>query len=201
MGVAIDKIRNVAFVGHSGAGKTTLGEAILHKLGLTTRLGSVDDSTSMLDYDDEAKERKHTVDSSLFHFEHGGHLLNFIDTPGMPDYCGPAIAALAGVETAAVVISAAAGIGVNTRRMFNAAKTYGLARMVVVTRLDAENANLTDVLAGIRETFGPECHPINLPAGGGKTIIDCLTNDSGDADALDVSECHTALMDRHRRDR
>ena len=195
MGAEIDRIRNVAFVGHSGAGKTTLGEAILHKAGLTTRLGSVDDGTSMLDYDDEAKERKHTVDSSLFYFEHNGHLLNFIDTPGMPDYCGQAIAALAGVETAAVVVSAAAGIGVNTRRMFNAAKTYGLARMIIVTRLDAENANLTDVLAGIRETFGPECHPINLPAGSGKKIIDCLASESGEADALDVGECHTALMD------
>jgi elongation factor G len=196
MGIEIDKVRNVAFVGHSGAGKTTLGEALLHRAGLTTRLGSVDDGTSMLDYDEEAKERRQTVDSSLFYFEHEGHLLNFIDTPGMPDYCGPAIAANAAVETAVVVISAAAGIGVNTRRMFNVAKSYGLARMIVVSRLDAENANVSDVFRGIRETFGHECHPINLPTGGGKGVIDCLANTSGEADLLDVGACHTALIDR-----
>ncbi len=196
MGIEIDKVRNVAFVGHSGAGKTTLGEALLHKAGLTTRLGSVDDGTSMLDFDEEAKERRHTVDSALFYFQHEGHLLNFIDTPGMPDYCGQAIAANAAVETAIVVVSAAAGVGVNTRRMFNVAKSYGLARMIVVTRLDAENANVSDVLSSIRETFGHECHPINLPTGGAKGVIDCLTHDSGVADVLDVGECHTALIDR-----
>lgn len=190
-----DQIRNVALVGHSGAGKTTLGEAILHKAGLTTRLGSVDDGTTVLDYDDESKDRRHTVDSALCHLQHEGHLLNFIDTPGMPDYCGQAIAAIAAVETAAVVVSAAAGIGVNTRRMFNIAKNHGLGRMIIVTRLDAENANLPDVLAAIRETFGHECHPINLPTNGGKGVIDVLTNTSGEADVLDVGECHTALID------
>ncbi len=196
MGMEIEKIRNVALVGHSGAGKTTLGEALLHKAGLTTRLGSVDDGTSLLDYDDESKERRQSVDSALFHFVHEGHLLNFIDTPGMPDYCGPAIAALAGVETAAIIISAAAGIGVNTRRMFNAARNYGLARMIIVSRLDAENANAADVFKTIQDTFGHECHPINLPTGGGKGVIDCLAQDDGDADLLDVGACHTALIDR-----
>lgn len=191
----IDKIRNVALVGHSGAGKTTLGEAILHKAGLTTRLGNVDDGTSVLDYDEEAKERKHSIDSAVFHIEHNGHLLNFIDTPGMPDYCGQAIAALAGVETVAIVISASAGIGVNTRRMFKAAGDYGLARMLVVSRLDAENLSLSDVMTGIRETFGGECYPINLPTGGGQGVVDCLANESGEADVLDVGECHTALLD------
>ncbi len=196
MGVfQIDKIRNVALVGHSGAGKTTLGEAILHKVGLTTRLGSVDDGSSLLDYDEESKERKHSIDSSLLHCEHAGHLLNLIDTPGMPDYSGPSLAALAGVETAAVVISAASGIGVNTRRMFNAAAQYGLARMIIVTRLDAENLNLPDLLRGIQETFGLECKPINLPARGGRGVIDCLAMDAGEADVSDVGECHTALID------
>jgi len=195
MAFQIGSIRNIALVGHSGAGKTTLGEAMLYKHGLTTRLGSVEDGSSVLDYDDEAKERKHTVDSSLCYLEHDGHLLNIIDTPGMPDYCGTAIAALAAVETAVVVISAAAGIGVNTRRMFNIARDYGLARMIVISRIDAENVNLDDILTAVRETLGPQCHPINLPTGGGKAVIDCLASESGDADVLDVAECHTALID------
>ena len=191
----IDTIRNVAFFGHAAAGKTTLGEAILHKAGLTTRLGDVDDGTSMLDYDEESKERRHSVDSCLFHMDHDGHLLNFVVTPGMPDYCGTAIAAVAAIETAVVVVSAAAGIGVNTRRMFNIAKDFGLARMIVISRIDAENIQLGDVLDSVRETFGHQCHPLNLPTGGGKAVIDCLTNKSGSADVFDVGECHTALID------
>ncbi len=191
----IDRIRNVAFLGHAAAGKTTLGEAILLKAGKTTRLGSVDDGSSTLDWDDESKERAHSTDSSVYHIEHEGHLLNFVDTPGMPDYAGPAIAALAAVDTAAVVVSAAAGIGVNTRRMFNLARDHGLARMIIVTRVDAENIQLGDIMSAITETFGKECYPINLPSGGGKGVVDCMGNESGDVDVLDVGECHTALLD------
>jgi elongation factor G len=192
---AIEQIRNLALVGHAAAGKTTLGEAILHKLGLTTRLGNVDDGSSVLDFDEESKERRHSVDSALFYGEHNGHLLNFIVTPGMPDYSGLSISALSAAETAAVVISASGGIGVNTRRMFNAAKEAGLARMIIITRIDAENVQLADIVAAVRETFGNECRPINLPTGGGKAVIDCLANAAGDADILDVGECHTALID------
>ena len=191
----VGDIRNVAFVGHSAAGKTTLGEALLLKTGLTTRLGSVEDGSSILDYDEESKERKHSVDSSAFFVEHEGKLINVVDTPGMPDYCGLAISALAGVDTAAVVISAAAGIGVNTRRMFHLAGEHGLARMIVVTRIDAENADLAELVSDIRETFGNECHPINLPAERGKKVIDVLQVEEGSADILDVKQCHTELLE------
>ncbi len=188
-------IRNVAFVGHSGAGMTSLGEAILYKAGVTNRLGSVDDGTSILDYEEEAKERKQSVDSTFFHVEHAGTLINAFDTPGTPDYCGTAIASLAAVETAVVVVSAAAGVGVNTRRMFNTAGDYGLARVVVINRIDAESADLEGVFDGIRECFGPACHPINLPADGGKRVVDVLASEGGSADILDVARCHTELTD------
>ena len=194
-GQQVGDIRNITLVGHSSAGKTTLGEAILLKAGVTNRLGSVDDGSSMLDHDDESRERKHSVDSAAFHIEYNGKLLNFVDTPGMPDYCGPAIASLAGVDTALIAISAAAGIGVNTRRMFNAAKAYGLARMVVITRIDAENTNLEEVLGTIKETFGQECYPINLPAGGSQKIINLLKESEGSADLLDVARAHTELIE------
>ncbi len=191
----VEDIRNVAIVGHAGAGKTTLGEAILLKAGVTNRLGSVDDGSSVLDYDDEAKERGHSLDSSVFHVKHGDKLLNFIDTPGMPDYCGPALASLIGVETALIAISAAAGIGTNTRRMFQAAGQFGLARMIVITRIDAENANLEELYSAIHETFGHSCRAINLPAGGGKSTIDVLASESGSADILDVAQAHTELIE------
>ena len=188
-------IRNVTLVGHSSAGKTTLSEAILLKAGITNRLGSVDDGSSMLDHDEESRERKHSVDSSVFHVEHDGKLLNFVDTPGMPDYVGPALASLAAADTALIVVSAAGGIGVNTRRMFNAAHNYGLARMIVITRVDAENVDLEDVLGGIKESFGHECQPINLPTDGGKNVIDLLKTEEGTADLLDVAQAHTNLVE------
>lgn len=196
MGVhTVAEMHNVALVGHAAAGKTTLGEAILHKLGKSTRLGNVDDGSAVLDYDDESKERRHSIDSSLLYYERHGKLVNIVVTPGMPDYAGPAIAALSAVETAVVCISAVNGIGVNTRRMFHAAREAGLARMIVVTKIDHENANLEEVMNQIKETFGTECHPINLPADGGKRVIDVLAVEDGKADILDVRKCHTELLD------
>ena len=127
-GHQVGDIRNIAIVGHAGCGKTSLGEAILNKAGVTNRLGRVDDGSSSLDFDDESKERKQSIDSRVFYVEHNETLLNLIDTPGVPDYCGTAIASLAGVETAVVVVSAASGVEVNTRRMFSAAGDFGLAR-------------------------------------------------------------------------
>jgi elongation factor G len=194
-GHQVEDIRNIALVGHSSAGKTTLGEALLLKAGVTNRLGSVDDGSSLLDHDEESRERKHSVDSAVFYVEHNGKLLNFIDTPGMPDYVGMAMAGLMGADTACIVVSGSSGIGVNTRRMFNAAGDAGLARMIVVTRVDAENLNLEEVLGGIRETFGPACHPVNLPADGGRRVVDLLTETEGAADVLDVAAAHTELVE------
>jgi elongation factor G len=191
----IADIRNVAFVGHSAAGKTTLAEAILFRAGVTTRLGNVDEGSSILDHEEEARERRHSIDSAPLFVEHQGKLLNIIDTPGMPDYNGPAIAALSAVETAVVVVSAASGIGVNTRRMFNSARDFGLARMVVISRIDAENVNLEEMLSAVRETFGHECHPINLPTNGGRGLINVFDSTEGDSDLGDAGEAHTALID------
>ncbi|WP_320046883.1 elongation factor G [uncultured Ilyobacter sp.] len=188
-------IRNVAFVGHTGAGMTSIGEAILHKAGVTNRLGSVDDGTSMLNYDEEEKERAQSLESAFYHIEHNGTLINAFDTPGTPDYSGTAIASLAAVETAIVVIGANGGIGVNTRRMFNLAGDYGLARMIVINRIDADNVNLEDILGGIRETFGAQCHPVFLPADGGKKMINVLDKAEGAADVLDVASCHTGVVE------
>ncbi len=189
------EIRNFALVGHAAAGKTTLAEAMLHKAGVTNRFGSVDDGTSHLDYDEESKDRRHSVEASLAFLEHGGKLLNLIDTPGMPDYCGHAIAGVSAVETAVIVISAAGGIGANTRRMFNVARDLGLARFLVINRIDAENANLPELLAAVRETFGGAVRPFNLPADGHKSLIDLLTSGEGGSDVSSPAEARTALLD------
>ncbi len=188
-------IRNIALVGHGGSGKTSLAEAILHACGVTNRLGSVADGTSVLDSLDEEKERQCSIESHMCHVQHDGKEINLVDTPGAPAFIGPAIAALMGVETAVCVVSATGGIEVNTRRMMDKAKEFGLARAIVVNKINGENVNLTELLAQVKETFGQECLPINLPTGGGKGVVDCFANDSGESDLGDVAEAHEAVVE------
>ena len=195
-GYTTNDIRNVTIVGHGGSGKTSLCDAFLHLTGVTNRLGSVGDKTSHLDADDEEKDRGYSIESHVLHVQQDGKVLNLIDTPGAPDFIGPAIASLAAVETALVVVHAAAGIQVNTRRMLDQSRNFGLARMIVINRIDAENADLEGLLAGLRESFGPEITPVNLPAGGGKSVTDCVINDAGDADFSSVAEVHTNIVER-----
>lgn len=190
-----NKIRNIAIVGHSGSGKTTLAEAMLHKAGVTNRMGSVADGTSILDYSDEAKEKQSSIDSALCNLRHKGLHVNVIDTPGTRAFCGPAIAALTAVETVVLVIDAASGIQVNTRKMFDMAKSYGLGVWIVINKIDAPNIDLAQLLSDVQESFGAECVPLNLPAGGGKSVTDCFANDSGDADFSDVAEAHTGVIE------
>jgi elongation factor G len=188
-------IRNIVLVGHGGAGKTTLAEAVLHAAGVTSRLGSVDDGSSTLDYSDIAKERKHSVDPTLAYYDHAGKSINLIDTPGYPDFIGGALGSMGGADTAVVVVSAAAGIEVNTRRLFRAAGDLGMARAIVVSKIDAENADIEGLLGVLIETFGQACKPINLPAGGGTSVVDCFQAESGSSDFGDVAASHTELVE------
>jgi elongation factor G len=158
-------IRNVALIGHGAVGKTTLADLLLFKSGAATRAGSVDDGSSLLDTDEEAKHHKHSITSTVVHFSHSGKYVNVIDTPGYPDFIGQAIGALRAVETAVVVLSASAGIEVNTRRTFNLAGQEGLGRMVVVNKCDLDNLNFERILESLQDTFGNACVPMNLPVG------------------------------------
>jgi len=170
-------IRNVAFVGHGASGKTSLVEGILFKAGATKRLGSVDDGTSISDFDSEEKERKTTIDSSILHCSWQDREINIIDTPGYPDFISGAIGALSAVETAIVVIAATSGIQVNTQKMWDIASDAGLARVVVITKMDGENIDFPALLDSIQNTFGEECIPLMLPVGHGsgfKGVIDML---------------------------
>jgi len=188
-------IRNVVFLGHGGAGKTTLGEAMLHAAKVTTRFGSVNDGTTVLDWSDIARERKHSVDPSLAYFEHAGRTINLIDTPGYPDFIGGAVCGLAGADAAVVVISAPAGIEVNTRRLFKAAQDAHLPIAIVINKIDHENVELERLLGQIAETFGPTCKPMNLPTGGNKGVIDCFGNSTGQADFGSVEKAHMQLTE------
>ena len=188
-------IRNLVLLGHGGCGKTSLAEAILHKTGATNRLGSVDEKTSICDYYDEEKEHQHSVQSALIHTNHAGKLINIIDTPGSPDFIGPAIAAIPAAETAAILISAPAGIEINTRKLFELATNHNLTRLIVINKIDAENIDIPELLKNIHETFGPQCRCANLPAADKPSVIDCIENESGDSPVMDIAHAHTELIE------
>jgi elongation factor G len=191
-----EAIRTVALVGHAGAGKTTLVEALLHQAGAITSPGSVEKGNTVCDFDPLEKTHGHSMNSALVNFPSGDVHVHVIDTPGYPDFVGQSIEALAAVETAAVVINAQTGIELTTTRMMKWAASRGLCRMLIVNKIDADNVDLPRLLGQIQETFGKECLPINLPAHGGQDLVDCFFNPDGDSDFSSVKAAHSALVDQ-----
>ena len=191
----VENIRNIVLVGHGGAGKTSLAEALLHKTGTTNRLGAVQDKTSILDSADDEKEKQCSIDSAICSVSHGGKHINIVDTPGSTDFCGQAIASLAAAETAVLVVSATAGIEVNTRKMMERASRYGLSRFIVINKIAAENAHVEPLIGALQEIFGPTCLPLNLPKPGYKGVVDCFTHESGDTAFGDVASAHEGVVE------
>ncbi|MCS7046305.1 MAG: GTP-binding protein, partial [Gemmataceae bacterium] len=195
-----DDIRTVALVGHEVAGKTSLADALVYKAKATDRRGCVDDGTSLSDFDDEEKRQKYSIDSSVLHLDHQGKRIYLIDTPGKPDFVGQALAALNAVETAVVVVSATAGVQVNTRRLFNEAGKRGLARILVINRLDGDNIQFADLLRNIRGTFGSRCVLFNAPNGVGPAFTGLVSVLQPPASLpagcpVDIDAERTALID------
>ena len=193
---ATENIRTVALVGDGAAGKTTLTEALLARGGAIAAAGSVERGSTVSDFDPIEKTYQHSLRASLTHLEIGNTRIHLIDTPGFPDFIGQAIGALDAVETAAVVINAAAGPQMIAARMMEWAAARKLCRLVVINRIDAENVDLPAILASVRGAFGRECLPINLPADGARRVVDCFFNPSGDADFSSVEAAHRALVDQ-----
>ena len=161
---ATESIRAVALVGHGGAGKTTLAEALLFRAGAIAAKGAVEKGNTVCDFDAQEKTAGHSLNSALVNFAAEGVHVHLVDTPGYPDFAGQSIAALAGVDTALVVINAQTGIELMTERMMRAAKQRGLARMIVINKIDADNVDLPGLVAEIRERFGKQCMLLDLPA-------------------------------------
>ena len=124
--VRVEDIRNVALCGHGSCGKTTLVDKMLVKTGTVNAVPSVDDGTSICDFDEEEKTHHYTIEASVAHFDHAGKHFQVIDTPGYPDFIGQAVGAMRGVDMAAIVVNAQSGIEVNTRRVFAEAAKAGL---------------------------------------------------------------------------
>ncbi|MGO4223188.1 elongation factor G [Lysobacter sp. TAF61] len=201
MSYSTQSIRNVALAGHPGAGKTTLFEALLQAGGAIQTAGSIERGSTVSDFDAIEKQRGHSVDSAIASIDHvaanGQSIhLNLIDTPGYPDFRGPALSAFGAVETVVIVVDADSGVEYGTRRMMEYAKGRNLCRALVINKIDHEAASAERVLAELRDTFGPECLPLNLPADGGKKVIDCLGNTTGDSDLGPVADWHQKIIDQ-----
>ena len=136
-----DDIKNIAFAGHGTCGKTSLIESLLHVGGAIARLGALEEGTTVCDYDEQEKERKHSLDLSCASVESGETLLQLLDTPGYRDFVGGFYNAVAAVDCVAVVVAADEGVRPNTRKVWEAAQKMNLPCVVVINRLDREHAD------------------------------------------------------------
>ena len=170
-------IRNVAVVGHSGAGKTQLVSALLFDAGAVNRLGRVDDGTTVTDYDEEAIARKHTLACGLAYVEWNKHKINLIDTPGIANFLSDARAALRVADAALVVVDGVHGSEVSTEKVWAAAEELQLPRIIAINRMDRERASLERSLESLRGVFGRAVVPLQLPIGedrGFRGVVDLV---------------------------
>ena len=178
MALDIGKIRNVAFVGHGGVGKTSLVEALLHACGATTRLGKVDDGTTTTDFDPDEIKRKISLNTAAAFCDHKGHRLNLIDTPGYGDFVADARAGLRVAGAAIVVVDAVAGVQVQTEKVWKFANEYSLPRAIVINRLDRERADFYRTLEALQKRLKGRLVPLQLPIGseaGFGGVVDLIT--------------------------
>jgi elongation factor G len=197
MGHSTATIRNICIAGHAGSGKTTLVEALLRDAGVINSLGSVETQNTVSDHDDDERRLGHSLSPSICSFDHKGLHLNLIDTPGYPDFLGRTLSVLRAVETVAIVVDAAVGIETVTEQVMEAAKSSHLCRMIIVNGIDAAGADPARVLESLRETFGPECLPLNLPVDRAAAVKDCFFEPwSGDSDIGSFAEAHDRIVDQ-----
>jgi len=173
----LDRLRNVALIGHGQSGKTSLAEAALFAAGATERLGLVEAGTTIADADPEEVNRKSSIAGALLPVEWNGYKLNLLDTPGFADFSGEVMSALRVADGVVVVVDATSGVGVQTERYAASAVDRGLARMAVVTKLDKEHTDFARTLGEIRERLGWNAVAVALPLGNQLTmrgVVDVL---------------------------
>ncbi|MBI3006036.1 MAG: elongation factor G [Ignavibacteriales bacterium] len=174
---SVDKIRNVSLIGHGGSGKTTLTEALLFTTGTTNRLGKVDDGSTVSDYHPDEIERKISINASLLHAEWQGTKVNVLDTPGYSDFIGEVLSSLRVSDTAVVLVKAVEGAEVGTEIVWNYAREYKTPTLVLVNKLDNENAEFDHALSTIRERFGHDVTVVQFPVNQGlpfDSVVDVL---------------------------
>ncbi len=165
MSFPVEHIRNIAFAGHSGSGKTSLVEAILHTSGAINRLGSVDDGTTVSDYRKDEIDRKISISTTVMSLEWHNHRINLIDTPGFSDFIGEMVSGFKAADTVLITVHSVGGVEVGTEHAFESANEHGLGSMFYINALDRENANFERVYEQIRDTFGSGCVALQYPIG------------------------------------
>ena len=180
-----EAIRNVALLSHSGAGTTSLSEALLLTAGAITRLGQIADGNTVSDYEPEEIERRSSMQMAVIPCEWQGKKLNFLDTPGYADFVGEVISAITAADSAVILVSAVDGVQVGTESAWRLAEKAGLPKMVVVNKLDRDNTDFFAVVERIQKSFGRQCVPVQLPQGSpAKGVVDL---------------CDPALASKHPR--
>ena len=194
----IAALRTLALVGPATSGKTSLAEALLWKAGVLAVPGTVERGSTVSDWDPLEKRAQRSLNSSIMHLRDDGVNVHLIDTPGAPDFLGQSLPALEAVETAAVVISAAAGVEPMALRMMQWAAQRERDRLIIVNKIDAPEINLEALVGQIQAAFGRECLPLNLPAENGTKVVDCFfTRESATAtDFSSVEKAHRALVEQ-----
>ena len=197
----VENIRTVALVGHGSTGKTTLMEALLYRNGVIKEVGTVEKGNTVGDFDPMEKEVGHSLRTTVAHLnaqkDDGTPVRIFLlDTPGYPDCVGQALGALDAVKTVCVVVDATKGVELMTRRMMQWAKERNLCRMIVVNKFDQPGVDLEKLLIELREAFGNEVLPLNLPNKDCTHVIDCFDNDKGEARFASVERVHQAFIER-----
>ena len=182
-----DQLRNVVLLSHAGAGKTILSDALLLNSKVATRLGRVEDGTTTSDYEEEEHKRQASVQTSVIPVPWKDSKINLLDTPGYADYRGEVVSGFRAADGAILMVSAPAGIEVGTIQMWQMAQDQNIPRILVINKLDRENADFEQVLDNIVESFGRECVPVQLPIGSEadfKEVVNLLDPDAKVPDNL-----------------
>jgi elongation factor G len=196
MGYSTQGIRNIALVGSAACGKTLLLESLLLQAGAIRNKGSLQRGGTVSDFDPQEKKLQHSLDPAICGFDCNSTHINIIDTPGFPDFLGRTLSVLEAVESVAVVVNAVNGIDSLTQRLMDFARERELCRLVVINKIDCHDARPAEVLEELRNAFGCECLPLNLPANDGAAVVDCFFKPEGTPDFSSVAAAHTQIVDQ-----
>ena len=198
---ATDFIRNIALVSHSSGGKTILAEAMLLTTGAITRMGKVEEGNTVSDFEDEEIRRQLSLSTSVIPIEFKEHKLNILDTPGYTDFIGEVISALSVSDGALFLVDSVAGVEVGTEVAWDYAGTFGVPRMVMISKMDRENANFQAVLNSVRQLAGDATLvPVQMPWGEKqdfKGVIDLVTEIDRQSEKFLLGEVQRDFPEHH----